>query len=93
VAGVKPKATALRFLPQRDNAPKVVATGEGSLALKIEQLAKENGIEVIRDPNFADTLGRLSLGAEIPEELYKVVSVLFRYLWERDPGRKETKNI
>ncbi|MCC5813328.1 MAG: EscU/YscU/HrcU family type III secretion system export apparatus switch protein [Leptospira sp.] len=89
MARLKSKATALRFLPSRDNAPKVVATGEGSLALKIEQLAKENGIEVIRDPHLADTLGRLTVGAEIPEELYKVVSVLFRYLWDRDPSRKE----
>jgi flagellar biosynthesis protein len=88
---MKPKATALRFIPSRDNAPKVVATGEGSLALKIEQLAKENGIEVIQDPHLADTLSRLSVGAEIPEELYKVVSVLFRYLWDRDPSRRETK--
>lgn len=81
---LKPKATALRFLPHKDRAPRVVATGEGILAERIEKLAKESGVEVIQDPLLADNLSKLGLGAEIPEELYRVVATLFRFLLEKD---------
>lgn len=81
------KATALQFLPERDMAPRIVASAEGTMAEEILRLAKKNGVEIVKDPHLADTLTGLQLGTEIPENLYRAVAILFQFLWEKDPKK------
>ena len=78
------KAVALRFLPDAENAPRVVAKGEGNLAERILQMAERKDIRIIEDKSLAESLSRLGLGVEIPDNLYKAVAVVFRYIWEQE---------
>jgi len=75
------KAVALKYKMNEDNAPKVVAKGRGFLAEKIEEIAKEYDIHIEKDPELADSLYRLNLNEEIPEELYEAVAKVLAYIY------------
>lgn len=82
------QAAALAYIPDEDNAPKVIATGEGILAEKIIALAKENGVPVHEDPLLAAALSAVDVGNEIPPELYRVVAEVLAYVFRiRDQYR------
>ena len=49
-------AIALEYDPNDDSAPKVVASGQGAVADKIIEKAKENKVPVHKDSKLADTL-------------------------------------
>ncbi len=76
----KPKtAVALGFEPG-DQAPKILATGQGYLAEKIIQGAKEANIPLHHDSKLAETLSRLDFGDYIPPELYEAVVEVLMYV-------------
>ena len=52
------QAIALEYNPAED-APKVIASGQGALAERIIEKAKESSVPVHRDDSLADTLSRL----------------------------------
>ncbi|MDR1571778.1 MAG: EscU/YscU/HrcU family type III secretion system export apparatus switch protein [Clostridiales Family XIII bacterium] len=64
---------ALRYDPEQDRAPHVVAAGSGYVAQKILQIAIENGISIYHDDSAATMLAKLDVGKEIPPELYQIV--------------------
>ena len=64
---------ALRYDPDKGNAPVIVAAGTGPIAQNILRLAEENGINIFHDDSAATLLSQLELGQEIPPELYQVV--------------------
>ena len=74
------QAVALRY--EGIGAPKVTAKGEGLLAEKIIETARECGIPMYDDPQLAALLSRLELGDEIPETLYLAVAriIAFAYM-------------
>ena len=74
-------AIALRYLRDRDEAPRVVAKGRGHLAARILEVAKSNGVPVHRDSDLADVLVRLELDQIIPAELYQAVAEILSYLY------------
>jgi flagellar biosynthetic protein FlhB len=68
-------AVALKYERGRDRAPKVIAKGVDSIALKIKEIAVENGIFIEENPELARTLYySCDIGDYIPEELYRVVA-------------------
>ncbi len=75
------KAVALKYKINEDNAPKVVAKGRGYIAESIERIAKEYDIHIERDAELADSLYRLKLDEEIPEELYEAVAKILAYIY------------
>ena len=76
----KPKqAIALAYNPDED-APKVIATGQGELAERIIEKAKEANVPVHRDDSLTDTLSRLEIGDMIPPELYEVVAEILVFV-------------
>lgn len=78
----KPKrrqAIALEYDPA-DAAPRVIASGQGVLADKIIEKAKEEKIPVHKDGKLADTLSRLEIGDMIPPELYEVVAEILVFV-------------
>ncbi|AEA33595.1 EscU/YscU/HrcU family type III secretion system export apparatus switch protein [Hippea maritima] len=75
------KAVALRYKNQEDNAPKVVAKGRGFLADKIEKTAKKHSIYIEKDPLLAESLYKVKLNEEIPEELYEAVAKILAYIY------------
>lgn len=68
-------ACALRYDDRRgDDAPVVLAKGEGSLAARIASAAHDYGIPVVRDAPLARALVELEIGQAIPEILYESVA-------------------
>ena len=76
------KAIALKYDREKDDAPKVVGKGKGTIAEKIIQTAKENGIYIKEDPELVEALSSLDIYEEIPEELYKVVAELLVFIYK-----------
>jgi flagellar biosynthesis protein FlhB len=76
-------ACALRYDEKAgDEAPVVVASGEGELAARIAQAAQEWGVPIVRDVPLARALVELGVGDSIPEALYEVVAEILRELWQ-----------
>jgi len=73
------RAVALRY-GDADEAPVVVSSGEGDLALRIERSARDYGVPVVLDVPLADALGELRTGEPIPEALFEAVAAVLREL-------------
>lgn len=69
----KKTAIALEYEPT-DKAPKVIASGQGFLAEKILDVAKQEDIPVHQDEKLARSLREIEIGEYIPPELYQVVA-------------------
>lgn len=67
------RVAALKYDPEKDNAPIVVAAGAGYVAQKIIEIADECGVSIYHDNSAATLLSRLQLGQQIPPELYQMV--------------------
>ena len=76
-------AVALAYTPG-DAAPKILATGKGTLADRIIETAKEADVPTYKDDKLADTLSRLEIGDMIPPELYEVVAEILVFVNDMD---------
>jgi flagellar biosynthesis protein len=65
-------AAALRY--DGSGAPKVVAAGRGEIAKRIIEEAKANGVPIRDDAALAESLARLEVSTELPEELWVAVA-------------------
>jgi flagellar biosynthetic protein FlhB len=85
-------AVALKYEASR-GAPRVVAKGADSLALKIRRIAHENRVPVVEDRPLARTLYRIcDLGDEIPAELYLAVARILAFVMSAGrPSRGTTR--
>ncbi|MDP9149066.1 MAG: EscU/YscU/HrcU family type III secretion system export apparatus switch protein [Myxococcota bacterium] len=81
-------ACALRYDERGgDEAPVVVARGEGELAARILQEARDYGVPIVHDVPLARVLVELDVGDTIPEALYEAIAEILREVWEHDsPG-------
>jgi flagellar biosynthesis protein FlhB len=77
-------ACALKYKDDEDQAPVVVANGEGDLAERIVRAARDYGIPVVRDVPLARALRELEVGDVIPEALYEAVAEILRAAWEEE---------
>ena len=62
-------------------APRLVAKGEGLLAERILQLARQHNIPVERDPNLLAALEPLEVNRVLPPELFKAVAIMLAALY------------
>lgn len=68
-------AVALRYEPDKYDAPYVVAKGEDYLAQKIKEVARENHVEIVENKPLARMLyHNVDLGAQVPPELFQAVA-------------------
>lgn len=70
-------AVALKYNPEKDYSPVVVAAGHGHVAERIVTLADESGVPIYRDDSTAAVLTMLDVGQGIPPELYSVVAGIY----------------
>ena len=77
-------ATALRYVDGEDEAPTVLATGDGDLARRIQDAARAYGIPVVRDVPVARALSELQVGDTIPEALYEAVAAILEEVWSEE---------
>lgn len=82
-------AIALRYGDQ-DNAPRVVAKGQGILAETIIARAREAGVYVHESPVLLALLSQLELDQEIPPALYRAVAELLAWIYQLEKGLEET---
>jgi flagellar biosynthesis protein len=78
------QAAALKYNAQDDSAPYIVALGSGHVAKKMVEAAQENHIQVVQDQKLSAVLAKMSVGDEIPEELYKVVAEILVFVNNMD---------
>ncbi len=82
------KAVALRYSPERNQAPVVVAKGKGHIAQAILDKAKEHRIPVQEDASLVEVLSKLELEQEIPPELYQLVAEILSFIYRSDRKAK-----
>ncbi len=78
---MKQKAAALRYDKTKENAPKLVAKGEGKTATKIIELAREHNIPIQQDEDLVEMLSKVELDKEIPPQMYKAVAEIFSFIY------------
>jgi flagellar biosynthesis protein FlhB len=72
-------ACALRYdEASGDDAPVIVASGEGVVAEEIRRAARAYGIPIVQNVPLAHALKELELGTSIPETLYEAVAEVLR---------------
>ncbi|MCL0037710.1 EscU/YscU/HrcU family type III secretion system export apparatus switch protein [Thermodesulfovibrionales bacterium] len=81
MANKRKRAAALRYRPEIDLAPTVVAKGSGNIAEKILQIAKEHNIPLREDPQLVEVLSAIDLHQDIPPELYKAVAEVLAFVY------------
>ena len=82
-------AVALRYDDQKMRAPLVVAKGTDLLALKIREIAAENGVAVVEAPPLARALFRsVEIGREVPAALYVAVAQVLTYVYQLRSARE-----
>lgn len=77
----RPQAVALGYNPDHDDAPRVLASGQGRIAEQILAAARENNIPIREDPVLAAALATIELDTVIPPELYAVVAEVLAYVY------------
>ena len=83
-------AAALKYRPEEDQAPHLVAKGSGAVARRIIEAAREAGVPIHEDPDLLALLMKLDLNAAIPPELYLAVAEVFAFIYrmnDREPER------
>ena len=75
------KAVAILYDSQTTSSPKVVAKGQGEVARKIIETAKEAGVHIQEDANLVELLSKIDLGDEIPTELYQTVAEVLSFVY------------
>jgi len=76
-----PEAVALRWLPDREPAPRLIAKGAGNLAEKMLSIARANGIPIREDRDLLQILSWLDAGEEIPTEIYTAIAEILVFIY------------
>ena len=85
-------AVALRYHPEEDAAPIVLAKGMDELALRIVKIAEENNVPTIENVPLAHALyDGTELNQEIPPELYNPVAEVLVYIFRLNENHKLVK--
>lgn len=82
------KAIALKYDMEHEQAPRVVAKGEGSMAEQIIKIAQEHGIEIKEDADLTEVLTAIEIDDFIPLEAYATVAEILRYIYKKDGKMK-----
>jgi len=78
------EAAALKFSPETDDAPKLVAAGKGVVAEKIIEKAKKNNIPIHENAELSHELQKMNISSEIPPELYEIVAAILAFVAKID---------
>jgi flagellar biosynthesis protein len=67
-------------------SPRVVAKGQGLLAERIIEKAKESGVFVHESPELVSLLLQVDLDQHIPPQLYRAVAELLAFIYRLEHG-------
>lgn len=75
-------AIAVKYDPEKSDAPVVVAKGQDYIALRIKEIAKENRVEIVENKPLARTLYEaVEIGGKVPPELYQAVAEVLAFVY------------
>ncbi|MDE2514806.1 MAG: flagellar biosynthesis protein FlhB [Rhodospirillales bacterium] len=74
-------AVALSYDRAAGGAPKLVAKGVDSMAMRIRETAMAHNVPLVANPPLARALYTVKLDADIPAEHYKAVAEIIAYVW------------
>ena len=75
-------AVALKYDAKINDAPVVIAKGQDYIALKIKEIAKNSGVEIVENKELARTLfNTVDIGQAIPPELYQAVAEILAFIY------------
>ncbi|MFL5883951.1 MAG: EscU/YscU/HrcU family type III secretion system export apparatus switch protein [Thermoleophilaceae bacterium] len=77
------RATALHY-EEGGGAPKVVASGQGLIADRIIEIAKEAGVPIRSNAALTEALSALDIGSEVPEEMWQAVAETLAWAYRLD---------
>ncbi|WP_082025968.1 flagellar biosynthesis protein FlhB [Thermotoga profunda] len=75
-------AVALKYDPDEMEAPVVLAKGMDEIAQKIIEIARQNNIPIVQNPEVARQLYKMTdIGEQIPAGLYRAVAEILAYVY------------
>lgn len=75
-------AVALKYDPDKIDAPYIVAKGEDYLAQKIKEIARENHVEIVENKPLARMLYyNVEIGETVPPELFQAVAEVLAFVY------------
>ena len=75
-------AVAIKYDPDKYDAPYVIAKGEDFLAQKIKEIARENDVEIVENKPLARMLyANVDIGGLIPPELYQSEAEVLAFVY------------
>ena len=85
-------AVALKYDPDQNLAPVVLAKGQDAIALRIVQIAEENQVAVMENVPLARALyAQTELNQEIPPALYAAVAEVLVYIFRLNEKKQIVK--
>lgn len=95
-AAHRPVAVALKYELGTQTLPRIVATGKGTVAEQILELAFANGVKVREDADLVEVLSAIELDSDIPVEAIAAVAEILAHVYRangtippRPPGDEE----
>lgn len=82
-------AVALRYRPEKDSAPVVLAKGQDEMAMRIVRVAEQHQVKIVENVPLARALyATTDVNQMIPPELYNAVAEVLVYLYRMDAKLK-----
>ena len=76
-------AVAIQYDQKTMRAPRVLAKGQDFMALRIREIAIENGVPILERKPLARALYQtVDVGQEVPEEFYAAIAEILAYVYE-----------
>ncbi|UZQ86923.1 flagellar biosynthesis protein FlhB [Thermoclostridium stercorarium] len=75
-------AVAILYDADKAPAPVVIAKGQDYIAMRIKEVAKEHGVEIVENREVAQALYKnVEIGQQIPPELYQAVAEILAFVY------------
>ena len=73
---------AIKYDPDKYDAPYVLAKGEDYLAHKIKEIARKHDVEIVENKPLARMLyANVDIGGLVPPELYQAVAEVLAFVY------------
>ena len=79
------KAVALKY-PKGVEAPFIVAKGNGLLAKRILEEARENDIKIEENTPLVEFLSEVQVGSLVPPETWEILAQIFSVILQEEEG-------
>jgi len=80
------KAVAIKDSDQSSTMPRVIASGQGTLAEQILHVAWANNIKVREDADLIEVLSAIDIDSEIPIEAFAAIAEILAYVYRANSG-------